>query len=213
MEFIQSPQGLLCAHLDLSHERFLSSRQLDKVDVFVVDNFLANPAKTRSQALKMPFQHIKTSEGYSYSITNCDDRNKNDTLFSILKLIGENYYSSFSQSKFVCETEADELETKKKVWIHSDNWSWVGLLYLFPEKVARSGTAFFFDKNTGAICHEERSTTISSSNKSTDWEMHFRVENKWNRLCLFRPNNFHAPERYFGSNLQSGRLYQLTTFN
>ena len=194
--------------------RLFLRQPLREADVIVVDNFLANPDKTRLHALNEPFQHTSTSAGYSYAIANCDHRSKNDTLFSILKLIGEKYYGSFSQSKFVCETKSDEEETKKNVWVHSDNWSWVGLVYLYPKYIKQSGTAFFFDRRTGQICpNHTNSTSSSSSDEPKDWEMHFRVENKWNRLCLFRPNNFHAPEQYFGDSIKSGRMYQLTTFD
>ena len=47
----------------------------------------------------------------------------------------------------------------------------------------------------------------------TKWEMVDKIGNVFNRLILYRSNNFHVSLDYFGTNKENGRLFQVFFFN
>ena len=47
----------------------------------------------------------------------------------------------------------------------------------------------------------------------TKWEMTDFVGNKYNRLILYRGDNFHTSLDYFGRDINDGRLFQTFFFN
>ena len=51
------------------------------------------------------------------------------------------------------------------------------------------------------------------SNDMTKWELVSEVHNIYNRLILFRANQWHTAQTYFGNNQETGRLSQLFFFD
>lgn len=47
----------------------------------------------------------------------------------------------------------------------------------------------------------------------TKWDMVDRFGNLFNRLILYRADNFHVSLDYFGKDLNDGRLFQVFFFN
>ena len=47
----------------------------------------------------------------------------------------------------------------------------------------------------------------------TKWEMVDRVGNVFNRLIMYRADNYHVSLDYFGKDMQDGRLFQVFFFN
>jgi hypothetical protein len=47
----------------------------------------------------------------------------------------------------------------------------------------------------------------------TKWEMVDRVGNVFNRLIMYRADNYHVSLDYFGKDLHDGRLFQVFFFN
>jgi hypothetical protein len=47
----------------------------------------------------------------------------------------------------------------------------------------------------------------------TKWEMVDRVGNVFNRLIMYRADNYHVSLDYFGKDLNDGRLFQVFFFN
>jgi len=106
-------------------------------------------------------------------------------------------------------------------FIHSDhpNYNWAGVLYLTPNAPENSGTNFykFID---GSTCVND-SETINSKYESmpneyrydnTKWKIIDKIGNKFNRLVLFNPQNYHKSGEYFGKDKYDGRLFQVFFF-
>jgi hypothetical protein len=47
----------------------------------------------------------------------------------------------------------------------------------------------------------------------TKWEMVDRVGNIFNRLIMYRADNYHVSLDYFGKDINDGRLFQVFFFN
>jgi hypothetical protein len=85
---------------------------------------------------------------------------------------------------------------------------WSGLVYLSPSAPPWSGTSIILDTDTGGC--------VGSYNKAFgyDWShcrRLLRIENRYNRLVLFRENVLHIVERGFGHG-QNARLTQTFFF-
>jgi hypothetical protein len=53
----------------------------------------------------------------------------------------------------------------------------------------------------------------TESQDYTKWDMVDRVGNVFNRLILYRSENFHVSLDYFGKDKEDGRLFQVFFFN
>ena len=53
---------------------------------------------------------------------------------------------------------------------------------------------------------------ISNNKDKTYWELVNEVHNIYNRLILFRSDQWHAPMNYFGCDNETGRLTQVFFF-
>jgi hypothetical protein len=47
----------------------------------------------------------------------------------------------------------------------------------------------------------------------TKWELVDRIGNVFNRLIMYRADNYHVSLDYFGKNMYDGRLFQVFFFN
>jgi hypothetical protein len=94
-------------------------------------------------------------------------------------------------------------------WIHADSYNtWAGVLYLTPDAPLSGGTGIFRYKKTGSMM--EDGTDLSGVTQDmTKWELVDRVGNVYNRLVLYRGNNYHMSLDYFGKDKEDGRLFQL----
>lgn len=87
---------------------------------------------------------------------------------------------------------------------------WSGLVYLSPDAGPEHGTTIWRSKQTGlcvatAIGH-------SRSHSYDDYDLALRVENRYNRLVLFREHVLHRAEKGFGSTIEDGRMSQTFFF-
>ena len=106
-------------------------------------------------------------------------------------------------------------------WVHRDETTWAGILYLTPDAPLSSGTAFFRHKNTGIEnkyqydkADKEIKDELDNDSKNMDkWELIDYVGNKYNRLVLFQGMRNHRSMDYFGKDKNDGRLFQLWFFN
>jgi len=113
-------------------------------------------------------------------------------------------------------------------WVHADRTAWGGVLYLSPNPPPHSGTRFYVHKATAL---SERPTELDArrwgfpsaaallqhvhrdaANMSA-WQLTDQVANRFNRLVLFRGYQWHRSAHYFGSDLQSARLFQTFFFD
>lgn len=98
-----------------------------------------------------------------------------------------------------------------KTWIHADIHNmWSGVCYLFPNPPKNTGTGFYRHKETNQYYYVDN---YHDGNTESDWELTDYIENKYNRLILFRGALFHKAHDYFGNTKDSGRLFQTFFFN
>lgn len=188
-----------------------------RVNSLIIDDFYANPYDVRDFALQ---QEFKVRGNYPGERTESFlNDNIKETISEILEPIagkivgwGGQYTGSFQYTT-----------SRDRSWIHSDSYTdWAGVCYLTPDAPLSSGTGLFRHKETGLTgwSHYEGESedprfqlTSRDSQDYTKWELVDRIGNVFNRLILYRADNFHVSLDYFGSDLEDGRLFQVFFFN
>jgi hypothetical protein len=109
-------------------------------------------------------------------------------------------------------------------WIHADSTTdWAAVCYLTPDAPLSAGTGLFRHKETGWSNFDYKRENDSEYMKGappghdmqdyTKWEMVDRVGNVFNRLIMYRADNYHVSLDYFGKDMYDGRLFQVFFFN
>jgi hypothetical protein len=110
-------------------------------------------------------------------------------------------------------------------WIHADSTTdWAAVCYLTPDAPVSAGTGIFRHKKTGWMHYDykeaEKNPEYNKNAPSGDdmqdytkWEMVDRVGNIFNRLIMYRADNYHVSLDYFGKDINDGRLFQVFFFN
>lgn len=187
-----------------------------RVNTLIIDDFYGNPDEVRDFALQQDFDVDGNYPGHrTVSFLNDDIK---DTIQNIIRPFagdvtgwGGDYSGSFQY------TTADD-----RSWIHSDSTTgWAAVLYLTPNAPASAGTGLYRHKETGLSSwnHNEYSEeeTINAPHMTeprdyTKWELVDRLGNKFNRMVLYRSDNYHVSMDYFGKDLYDGRLFQVFFF-
>ncbi len=99
----------------------------------------------------------------------------------------------------------------------------VGVLYLTPNAPITSGTGLFRHKLTkwttepyfdnGEVNQNLKDLLYMDAWDMTKWEMHTMVGNMFNRLVLYKANQWHQSLDYFGNDIVDGRLFMTFFFN
>lgn len=180
-----------------------------KTNMIVVDNFYSNVDEVRDFALHQQFNVAGNYPGR---------RTKsflNDSMQELISKIlhphggnvtswGSNEYTGAYQYTLAAD----------RSWIHHDGTtSWAGVCYLTPNAPLSSGTAIYRHKETGIIVAPKDDPELehyvsSQGNDMTKWEVVDRVSNIYNRLVMYRGDNYHMSQDYFGTDINNGRLFQ-----
>src|SRR5689334_16701180 len=125
--------------------------QPSKRNLIVIDTFHPCPENLRAIALRARLRCHEASDHnkYSYRSAMTPTIQTLRSVDRILSVIGEEYRARYLGSKFVIEGRQDEVESRKRTWVHFDRWRWVGVLYLNPPEQCQGGTSFFRHKRTG----------------------------------------------------------------
>ena len=183
-----------------------------------IDNFYANPMDVREFALRQEFKVRGNYPGQRTEsfLTDATKKTLRDILYPFAGEItnwGGEYTGSFQYT-----TASD------RSWIHSDSTTdWAAVCYLTPDAPVTAGTGIFRHKQTGWMNfdykreHDEeymrQAPPGHDSQDYTKWEMVDRVGNVFNRLILYRADNYHVSLDYFGNDMYDGRLFQVFFFN
>jgi hypothetical protein len=89
---------------------------------------------------------------------------------------------------------------------------WSGVVYLSPGAPSWSGTSIWRKKSSGLCVASQAISDESFDARLENYEMALNVENKFNRLVLFRENVLHRPEKAFGLG-RDARMTQTFFFN
>ena len=183
-----------------------------------IDDFYADPMQVREFALK---QEFKVRGNYPGQRTESflTDRIKQKLRDILYPFAGEitNWGGEYTGS-FQYTTAAD------RSWIHADSTTdWAAVCYLTPDAPVTAGTGIFRHKETGWMNFDYKRQNDPEYMKQappgdecqdyTKWEMVDRVGNVFNRLIMYRADNYHVSLDYFGKDLNDGRLFQVFFFN
>jgi len=176
-----------------------------KTNMIVVDEFYNNPNDVREFALAQEFDVTGNWPG-TRTKTFINESTK-ETIQKILQDVSGNVTDWQANDGY---TGSFQLTTSMdRSWIHADSYNtWAGVLYLTPDAPLSGGTGIFRYKKTGSMM--EDGTDLSGVTQDmTKWELVDRVGNVYNRLVLYRGNNYHMSLDYFGKDKEDGRLFQL----
>lgn len=188
-----------------------------RVNAIVIDDFYSDPMRVRDFALKQEFKVRGNYPGQrTESFLNDPIKKKlQEILYPYAGNItdwGGEYTGSFQYTL-----------ASDRSWIHSDSTTdWAALCYLTPEAPLSAGTGIFKHKATGMSSYDYRNPNTEYHEKQppghdfqdmTKWEMVDRFGNVFNRLILYRADNYHMSLDYFGNNKENGRLFQVFFFN
>jgi hypothetical protein len=184
-----------------------------KNSLIVVDDFYSNPDEVRAFALSLPF---KISGNYPGQRT--ENFINESTMSDIEYYIGEAVRDWPVGQREGNYTGSFQLTTKKdKSWIHVDDGNnWAGVLYLTPNAPLSGGTGFFKSKVDGSMTSTDGNITGIDGDAYSDlnyWEKSTVVGNVYNRLILFRSDQWHSSLDYFGTDKYDGRLTQVFFFS
>tara|TARA_R110000765_G_scaffold4389_3_gene13910 strand:+ start:1233 stop:1784 length:552 start_codon:yes stop_codon:yes gene_type:complete len=178
-------------------------------NTIIIDDFYENVDEVRSFALSQPFDITGNFPG-KRTVSFADNQSVKSIISQALSTVGkitywpeefDNYNGSYQIT-----TAGD------RSWIHCDSGTtWAGVCYLTPDAPLSSGTGFYKHKETGLLSSDIN--WKEDAQDVTKWELVSSIGNVYNRLILYRGNQFHASMNYFGENDSDGRLFQTFFFD
>jgi hypothetical protein len=193
------------------------------VNYLIIDDFYSNPLETREYALTQDFTLVGNFPGKrSIALANESIKNliekyiepyagkiidfpieKSDTNFNGSYEYTNSYDKSFIQygiNENICN-------------------NWLGILYMTPNANSISGTDFyipiynmFYMNNKEKSNNKEKIQENLYTHDITKWKRTESISNKFNRLLLFRANQYYSCVNYFGNDNINGSLIQLFFF-
>ena len=182
--------------------------------LFVFENFYNNPDEVRNHALSL---EMSVQGNYPGSRTESLEKNQRENLKNFFEkhIIRRpiTYWPSEYNTAYQYTTAQDT------TWIHHDDTTWAGVLYLTPNAPVESGTGIYRHKESG-ICLWDRfndKTDYNSHEDSYDlskWDCILSIGNVYNRLVVYQGAYYHRSILPgFGTNKNNGRLFQTFFFN
>ena len=202
--------------------------------LIVIDDFYDDVDSVRKFALEQSFHRYGNYPG-GRTKNFFEDGLKNKIQSILLPFAGkvDNWYD-ISEDSY---SGSFQLTTSQhKSWVHTDRrGNWGGVLYLTPNALPSGGTGFFRSKidcsltetpnfldcvNKEIINSRYKAMQLGDFDSGLEdpnkiwydldkWEKLTEVSNVYNRLILFRSNQWHSSLEYFGENANNGRLTQV----
>ena len=179
-----------------------------RTNMLIVDDFYGNPDSVREFALQQEFKVQGNFPGLrTKSFLTTDVKEAIQSLiWNVGGEITEWNESDGLSGSFELATAAN------RSWIHTDHFNnWAAVCYLTPNAPHTGGTGLFRHKATGATIASQ--LEAYESQDMTKWDLMDTISNRYNRLAMYRSDQFHTSLDYFGSDLQNGRLFQLFFFS
>jgi hypothetical protein len=180
-----------------------------RTNLIITDNFYSDPDRVRNFALQQDFSVRGNFPGMrTKTFLNQDVK---DAIQTIVWNAGGEVTNWHEQDGL---SGSFELATSKdRSWIHTDHFNtWAAVCYLTPGAPISGGTGLFQYKANGAIREAELQDGYDAQDM-TKWELCDVIANRYNRLAMYRSDQFHTSLDYFGTDLYTGRLFQLFFFN
>jgi hypothetical protein len=187
-----------------------------RVNAIVIDDFYAEPQKVRDFVLK---QEFKVRGNYPGQRT---ESYLNESIKKRLQEILYPYAGNITNWGGEYTGSFQYTVASDRSWIHSDSTTdWAAVLYLTPEAPLSSGTGIFRHKESGIMTWDYKNKTSeyleteprNDFQDMTKWDIVDKFGNIFNRLIMYRADNYHMSLDYFGNNKENGRLFQVFFFN
>lgn len=179
----------------------------EDITIMVIENFYNDPMHIRNIALKLPFEVRGNYPGL-----RTKPHIEEGTKERIEGLLGEKivYWPGQYNGSFQYTTAAN------KSWIHRDNTEWSLIVYLTPDAPVDGGTKTYVHKETGLLKTDDKEMDdrLNKDAYNTDaWDVLDKIGNRFNRAIMFKGRYNHMSDKYFGTCLEDGRLFQTFFFN
>lgn len=173
-------------------------------NIIVVDDFYSNVDAVREFALSQEFNVTGNYPG-----ARTENFLNESTKQTIQSLIPEPIIDWLDGPEGY--TGAFQLTTgSNSSWIHNDAYNnWAGVLYLTPDAPVSGGTGFFKSLIDGSLTGTTHDLLDGVWTDMSKWEKVAEVGNIYNRLVLFRADQWHSSLDYFGDSSDNGRLTQV----
>ncbi len=188
-----------------------------------IDNFYTNPDEVREFALKQEFKVRGNYPGQRTKsfLTDSLKKKMRDILYPFA---GEITYWGSDDKENNYTGSFQYTVSEDRSWIHADSTTdWAAVCYLTPNAPVSAGTGIFRHKETGWMNFDyKRQNDVEYMKQSpsgddmqdyTKWEMVDKIGNIFNRLIMYRADNYHVSLDYFGKDINDGRLFQVFFFN
>lgn len=176
-----------------------------RTNVIVVDDFYSNPDSVRQFALQQEFGQKGSYPGHRTN-SFLNDSIK-ESLAQILRNAGGNVIDWNEEDGGTGSFEM--AMSSDRSWIHTDHYNtWAGIVYLTPDAPLSGGTGLFQYKKNGALYANQVDAPYESQDY-TKWQLCDIIANRYNRLALYRSDQFHTSLDYFGNTKETARLFQL----
>ena len=188
-----------------------------------IDNFYTNPDEVRVFALKQEFKVRGNYPGQRTKsfLTDSLKKKMRDILYPFA---GEITYWGSNDTENNYTGSFQYTVSEDRSWIHADSTTdWAAVCYLTPDAPLSAGTGIFRHKATGWSHYDykrenepgyvESAPPGNEMRDYTKWEMVDRIGNVYNRLIMYRADNYHVSLDYFGQNMHDGRLFQVFFLN
>ncbi len=190
-------------------------------DVIVINNFYDDPYKIREQALSMaPFPVVNMLPGQrTYGVPDDQSLELKQKFEKILNTpikTWDTFRGRRGEKNNTCFQLVTENDTN---WIHHDDTTWAGVVYLTPDPDPSCGTGLFTHIATGIKEWNPTDPTTDLNDyddkyDTSKWVCNLEVKNQFNRLILYRGYQYHASMTGgFGVNYLNGRLTQVFFFD
>lgn len=193
---------------EITPSTFLISRSVPSY--LVVDNFYVEPDKVRDFALKQEFQYHPDYHKGKRTNTVFRFPGLKERFEQLLNRGVRNWEHYGVNGVFQYCESGDEI-----VW-HTDAQQYAGVLFLTPDAPPDTGTTIYRSKTTKAtkvLPGRYHDTFPRGHLCGDDFDVVDVVGNVYNRLVLFDGHLIHAASKYFGTNKENGRLFQLFFFD
>jgi len=184
-------------------------------NIIVIDNFFTNPVETYKYAKE---QEFTTSYKFPGKRTTSFANNsiKSHIENHIISTAGKITDFNLEQNDTNFNGSYEYTNSYDKSFIRSglDNMTnnWCGILYLYKSYDCMSGIQLYSSKFHTQNSLDMKTIAEKYSHDMTKWSKQDYICNKYNRLVLFRANQYYGCDNYFGTNEQDGRLVQLFFF-
>ena len=187
-----------------------------RVNTLIIDDFYSKPEEVREFVLSQDFNVDGNYPGHR-TISFLTDDLKKSIQEIVRPFAGEvTHWGGDYSGSYQYTTAYD------RSWIHSDSTTgWAAVLYLTPNAPVSSGTGLYKHKETGLCGWDNNLYSEEETSKAphmieprdyTKWELVDRLGNKFNRLVMYRSDNYHVSMDYFGQYMYDGRLFQVFFF-